>query len=111
MNRTYLLGGMILCGPPPRGQPVGTRLGSASLQAADHLVELLQAAIANVDEAALAAMIDRHREAECVRQAFLQSKRVGILEGALARSQSLALGLGALLRQRLDLAHIEPALH
>src|SRR5262245_27006821 len=93
--------------------PVTTRLtsrGMASmlLQPPQHVVELIEIAILNLQHAALAAVIDPHGEAERIRQPALERNRIGILHRALL--DRLARVRRTLLRQRLDLSNVEPAL-
>jgi hypothetical protein len=56
-------------------------------------------------------MIDPHRKAERIREALFERGRIGVLGCAIARLDRLAGGLRAILRKRLDLAHVEAALH
>src|SRR5690349_12845855 len=85
--------------------------GSESIpfQPPHHLVELIEAAIVDLQHAALAAVVDGHGETERVREPPLERDRVGVLDRALLDRP--ARSLRALLGQRLDLADIEPAIH
>src|SRR5256885_17090511 len=83
-------------------------------QSPHHLVELLQAAVADQHAAAGVAMIDGHAESERVADAFLQRNGVGVLglAGACApRLLRLPLGHALLLRPRPGLAAFEPLPH
>ena len=77
------------------------------LDPADHLVELLERLVADLHLAALAAMRDRDREAERIGEPLLQRERVRVLLAARAARCGLAGRRGALLRHRLDLAHVQ----
>ena len=79
-----------------------------SFQPAHNLIELIEAAIADCQAAAAAAVIDADRKPERVGQAFFQRQRIGIF----GRVRLVAFLLSAfvlpdLARDLFDLAHIE----
>ena len=63
--------------------PSQTRSGSILLQPPQHVVELIEAAVVDLQHAALAAMIDRDGETERIRHPPLERQRIGVLDRAL----------------------------
>src|ERR1700678_965199 len=75
------------------------------LKAPHHIAELLEAAVLDVDGTALAAVIDRDREAQRIGDLFLQSDSVS---GLLGRGARASFDVGT--HHRFHLADVKPAL-
>src|SRR5262249_40270223 len=82
--------------------------GSILFQPPQHLFELIEVAIMNVQHAAFAAVIDRNGKAKRVRYPTLECNRIGVFYCSLL--DRLARSRRAVLRQRLDLTNVEPAI-
>src|SRR5262249_55858204 len=81
---------------------------SILFQSSQHLFELIEAAIMNVQHAAFTAVIHRDGEAKRVRYPPLEGNRIGVFHHPLL--YLLARPRRAILRQRLDLTNVEPAI-
>src|SRR5262249_50826912 len=81
---------------------------SILFQSPQHLFELIEAAIVNVYHAAFAAVIERDGKSQRVRYPPLERNRIGVFHRALL--DRLARSRRAILRQRLDLTNVEPAI-
>src|SRR3954471_13504765 len=95
------------CCTPLQARVVGT-VGSVLAQPSQHIVELIETAIVDLQHAAVAAMIDRDRQAERIGNTSFEREGIGTLERAFAHR--LARFLPPVLRQRLDLTDVEPAI-
>src|SRR4051794_38335586 len=93
---------------PLRAHVVSETAGSVLFQSSQHVIELIETAIVDLQHASVAAVIDRDGQAERIGDAPLERKRIGALQRAFA--DGLARFLPAVLRQRLDLTHVEPAI-
>src|SRR5439155_12693902 len=91
-----------------RAADVRNPVTSAALQPAAHVIELIEAAISDLQLAAIAAVLDADVQPERIRQAFLERQCVGVLLGSRPALRSFPGVPGSLLRDRLDGAHIEP---
>src|SRR6185436_115798 len=97
-------GSSAACCTPLQARVVGT-IGSVLAQPSQHVVKLIETAIVDLQHAAVAAMIDRDGQAECIGNPSFERKGIGTLERALAHR--FARFLPAVLRQRLDLTDVE----
>src|SRR4029077_6059921 len=79
------------------------------LQALRQIVELIEIAIADADDAALAVRIDVDDEAERVGQTFFQRQRVGAFFRRWFAGTRLRVAAGFRPRGRPDLADVEAA--
>src|SRR5437762_2615160 len=77
----------------------GPTARSALVQPSQHVVELIETAIVDLQHAPVAALIDRHGQAQRIGHAPLECNRIGAFERALA--DGLARLLSAVLRQSL----------
>src|SRR4051794_33729359 len=100
-------GSSAACCTPLPARVIGTA-GSVLAQPSQYIVELIETAIVDLQHAAVAAMIDRDGQAKRIGNASFERKGIGALERALAHR--LARFLPAVLRQRLDLTDVEPAI-
>src|SRR4029077_18352191 len=85
------------------------RLMPLVLQALRQIVELIEIAVADADDAALATCINADDKAERVRQALFQRQRVGAFFRRLFARTRLAVAAGFLPRDLLDLTNVEAA--
>src|SRR5579862_1711689 len=82
-----------------------------SFQPAHHFVELIEAAIADRQRTATAAVVDTNREPERIGQAFFQRQRIGVFRrtGLVAGFLLPAFLLTGLAGDLFDLARVEAA--
>jgi len=79
-------------------------------QSPHNFIELLDIAIADPEHTAFAAVLDVNRKSQSICQSSLQGGHVGVFAPARTRLHVFLRSLALFLRQRLDLAHIQPLL-